>query len=128
MQLTDIEKKLIVLALDPAAGSGEIEVAAVKWVTYLRKRYTDGHELLKDLSGVPDRPIREETQNRYGDFEFPFGKYKGRRLRDMPVSYLVWALAECDLHPPTKLAVEAWLGVRGRPGGPAPSPKNPYWE
>lgn len=33
-----------------------------------------------------------------GDFVFPFGKHKGKPLRDIPIGYLDWALGLDDLN------------------------------
>jgi hypothetical protein len=42
----------------------------------------------------------------------PFGKYKGRALRDVPDNYLGWLLDECDLKPRLRHAVEQELDTR----------------
>jgi hypothetical protein len=42
----------------------------------------------------------------------PFGKYKGRALRDVPDNYLGWLLDECDLQPRLRRAVEKELDTR----------------
>lgn len=49
MNLTDIEKKLVMLAMDKGASDGEIAAAASKLIWSLRKRYSSGFELLKDM-------------------------------------------------------------------------------
>ena len=40
----------------------------------------------------------------------PFGKYKGRELRDVPDSYLLWLLDNCeDISPTLREAIERHL-------------------
>jgi hypothetical protein len=43
----------------------------------------------------------------------PFGKHRGRDLRDVPLSYLRWAIGTCDLDPWTRQHVQAELQRRG---------------
>ncbi len=35
-------------------------------------------------------PINGETLIRLADYRMPYGKYKGRRLIDLPEAYVVW--------------------------------------
>jgi membrane protein involved in colicin uptake len=49
MNLSDLEKKLLMLAMDKAAGDGEVQAAATKFFRSLRERYPSGHELIKEL-------------------------------------------------------------------------------
>ena len=87
MNLTDTEKKCIILAMNEGAASGEIEAAAAKFVLLLRKRYVDGYALLKDLEVLPDRgsvtvaerqAAWQRRRDVYGSTMFPFGKHKGK--------------------------------------------------
>ena len=41
----------------------------------------------------------------------PFGKYKGRPLRDIPEDYLAWLLDNCELKPTLRQAVTAALNL-----------------
>src|SRR5262245_41818679 len=43
----------------------------------------------------------------------PFGKHKGRPVRDLDTGYLRWALKECDLKPQLYDAVKSELRRRG---------------
>ena len=52
MTLTDIEKKLLMLAMDRSASDGEIQTAATKWVRSLRERFANGTELIKALESA----------------------------------------------------------------------------
>jgi hypothetical protein len=103
MKLTPTEQKLILLAMDPAAPAGELASAANKFVLLLRKRFEDGHALIKDLEALPERV------NRFGEYTLRFGKFAGRALKDTPADYLAWLLSRDDLWPPTRTAVEGWL-------------------
>jgi hypothetical protein len=53
----------------------------------------------------------------------PFGKYKGRRLSEVPGSYLAWLLREAKLSTGLRFAVRAELLARGVAVPPAPPPK-----
>jgi hypothetical protein len=47
-----------------------------------------------------------------------FGKYKGRRVQDIPSSYLEWVLRECQsLEPWLRRAIQAEVCGRGRRAG-----------
>ncbi len=35
----------------------------------------------------------------------PWGKYRGRALEDVPLSYLAWCLDACDMRPPLTAAI-----------------------
>lgn len=51
MNLSDIEKKFLMLAMDKAAQEHEVASAARKFIQSLRKRYPSGVELIKALEG-----------------------------------------------------------------------------
>ena len=114
MRLSDKEKKLLILALDHAAEVGEalaaIRALAKAWVL----KYPDGYSLIQDLEAPEKVVIREKVvyrnENPYANFELSFGKYRGERLRDVPVSYLIWCLEDFeDLWPATRKAIEGYL-------------------
>ena len=116
MKLSEIEKKILILAMDHKAADGEYSNAAVKFVNLLRKRFKDGHELVKDLETLPER--EPSAGNKYGEFIFPFGKHKGKALKDIPISYMTWCLTEIpDLWPATKMAIERVI-YQGKEQGP----------
>jgi hypothetical protein len=114
MRLSDKEKKLLILAFDHAAEVGEalaaIRALAKVWVL----KYPDGYKLIQDLEFPEKVVVREKVIYRntspYGDFELCFGKHCGERLRDVPVSYLLWILENFeDLWPETRKAIEKYL-------------------
>ncbi len=53
----------------------------------------------------------------------PFGKHRGKRLADVPTSYLRWLLAECDLSAWLLAGVRQELWVRGEPELAPPPPR-----
>jgi hypothetical protein len=81
MQLTETERKCLILAFDRAAPDGEITAAAGRLVRLLRKRYQDGYAVIGDLESLPERP-RIDFQTRlaawrirreiYGNVQTPF--------------------------------------------------------
>lgn len=114
MTLTEIEKKILVLAMDRAASDGEIGLAALKLIELLRKRYPSGYELIKDLEQIRVetrvRYINETRPDPYSNFIIPFGKYRGRKIKDVPVDYLLWLLDNFDgLRDQTRTIIECYL-------------------
>lgn len=114
MNLTPIEKKILVLAMDRSASDGEIGLAALKLIELLRRRYPSGHELIKDLEQIKFREeIRYVTvqHDPYGNFIMPFGKHKGTKLKDVPIDYLLWILENYDgLRATTRAVIENFVG------------------
>lgn len=54
--------------------------------------------------------------------QMPFGKHKGKDLREVPDDYLLWVLDKCDAASPTlKSAIRQRLGV----GEPSPASAPP---
>jgi hypothetical protein len=109
MKLTDRQRKLLILAFDRAATAGEamnaLRVVFRDWIN----TYPDGHELVKDLE--TGRMVSREKSSRYGEVVLGFGKYKGKPLREIPASYLLWCLDNFeDLWPQTRKAIEKYLG------------------
>jgi hypothetical protein len=118
MKLSELEKKILILAMDHNAANGEFTNAAVKFVNLLRKRYKSGHEFIADLETLPER--QTDSVNRFGDFIMPIGKYKGTPLKNIPIKTLTWYLANINLWPATKMAIEGWLTGR------EPEPFDPF--
>jgi uncharacterized protein (DUF3820 family) len=128
----------------------------------LKKRYTDGHEFLKDSTNGSngssveeiDRAYRAgynvgrsdgyaqatqatksdyrrrsqyarnykrtETYGKYddpsGNVTMPFGKHRGKFLREFPLEYCAWALREVEtLDPKLEKAMKSWLEANGFP-------------
>jgi hypothetical protein len=86
--LTDQEKKILALALDPAAASGEIHNCAVKLIAAWRKRKL----VIEDFELNGAQAAKPDTGIDYGAWILPFGKYKGQAIEDCPRSYLSWLL------------------------------------
>jgi hypothetical protein len=115
MNLDDKDKKLIILAMDPGAAEGEILNASLAIFRRFRGRYRDGYELVKNIEAMPaprndlrERMIQREVCS---GVVLRFGQYKGRALRDVPVDYLFWVLANCaNLNQHTRKAINGFLG------------------
>jgi Putative quorum-sensing-regulated virulence factor len=107
MNLSEKERKLILLAFDSASHPPE----AVSCFRHLAKiwmeKYQDGYEVIADLeSGEQQRP----AESAFANFEMPFGRHRGVALRDVPVSYLLWVLSSCDrVWPQTRMAIQRYL-------------------
>jgi hypothetical protein len=108
------ERKLLILAFDPAASVGEslnaLRAVMAGWI----KRYPDGHALVKDLeeggTEVRERIVYCERTSPYASVVLGFGKYRGCRLDEVPVTYLEWVLENFDdLWPETRRAIERYL-------------------
>src|SRR6266481_2432035 len=64
MKLNEKERKLLVLALDRGAHSGEADNAAAALLRSLRARFGDAYKLLEELEGVPVSPSVTAVQVR----------------------------------------------------------------
>src|SRR5260370_35037838 len=93
MKLTDQQRKLVLLAFDQSAATGEVSNAAMALINSLRKEYKDGHEFIKARAGngavSTSKPI--EGVN-YGNVVLTFGKYNGKMLKEVDPGYLLWAV------------------------------------
>ena len=87
--LTELEQKLLTLALDGGAYSGEADAAAVQLVRQLRKRGASVDDVLGKQDNLFDLPGGRNTI-------MTFGKYIGVPLDEIPMKYLVWVLRNCD--------------------------------
>jgi hypothetical protein len=112
LEFTDKETKLALLALDPAASEGEIQNCSIALIRSLRRRYRDGHALLRDIAQQSASPPAAVTvHNPYANVRMPFGKHRGKRLRDISADYLLWTLANChNLDPHLRTAIKRYLG------------------
>ena len=99
--LTDVEMKLLRLALDKGAYDGEVETACIMLIHKLRsrnakaedlfspKRYTNTDfftEHRKQYDNFDD--IDEKDIMPYGDNIMTFGKHKDLMLKEIPIPYL----------------------------------------
>lgn len=112
MKLTETEKKLLALAMDRSASDGEIGTAALKLIELLRRRYQSGYELIRDLEQISTvaRVQWIPRPDPYASFVMPFGKHRGRKLKDIPVDYLFWLLDNYDdLRESTRAVIENYL-------------------
>jgi hypothetical protein len=116
MKLDNREKKLLLLAFDPAASVGEtvnaVNVLALHWL----KKYADGHELVQALENGETK-IKERivyrTQSPFASTVLGFGKHRGKRLDEVDPSYLLWILKNFDdLWEETREAIERYLQSR----------------
>lgn len=83
MQLSNIEKKLLMLAMDRAATDHEIGAAAKKFVESLRERFPSGNELLMALEGaVPTAVPSANYYQQQQSYTRPFGNEWGDIMRE----------------------------------------------
>ena len=90
MQLTPLQRQLVLTAMDLAAAPGEQTAAAGSFFGSLRNQYPDGYALLTDLAEI--HPPEADPSSRYGAVTMPFGKYRGRPLSEIEPNYLLWVL------------------------------------
>ena len=100
--LSDVEMKLLRLALDKGAYEGESDTAAVMFVRKLRERGVRADELFGNASST--------AVTEYGNVKMTFGKYKNEMLKDIPISYLVWAFNNCvNMNAALRTAISKFL-------------------
>ena len=120
MKLTEIEKKILLLAMDRSAPDGEVTAAAGRLIRLFRKRYRDGYELIGDLESLPERKPLIDARARhaawlrrratFGQVTLRFGKHCGKPLAQIPADYLIWVLRNCSrLNLYTREAIEGFL-------------------
>jgi hypothetical protein len=103
MTLSDLQKKLIVTAFDPASAPQEVETALVALLKIWRKDYKDGYALIKALvaTGTAAKPaIQLKAGADYGEVLLTFGKHKGKKLKEVDAGYLLWVI---DNVPPERI-------------------------
>ena len=89
MPLTETELKVLRLALDPNAITGEWESAARKFFALLRKRLVTADQFGSNGNSPAVIP---QTQPDYGLTAMPWGKHRGELFKDMSPGYLKFAL------------------------------------
>ena len=101
--LTEIEMKLLRLALDRAAYEGEADNAAIMFVRKLRERNAKADDLFGHGQA-------SANTNGKGNETMTFGKYKNQMIKNIPIAYLVWVMNTCtNIDPQLKLAIHEFL-------------------
>ena len=90
MALSELQQKLLRLALDKAAQPGEIQAAAIKFVESLRR---EGMKL-EDILGREGARVYSKPD--YGLTVMPFGKHKDLRLKEIDPRYLIWLRGDIE--------------------------------
>jgi len=107
--LSDIEMKLLRLALDRGAYEGEADNAAVMFVRKLRERNANADELFGQAQTI----IVQSSVSKYGNSgnqKMSFGMHNGKMIKDVPIDYLIWVIYNCNnIDPKLKLAIHNFL-------------------
>lgn len=92
--LTEIETKLLTLALDRAATDGEIQNSTTMLIRKLRDRGASISEFTKSEIDYKEfeKPKSKNSHMDFWGYSLPWGKYKGAPLELVPYSYLKWVL------------------------------------
>jgi hypothetical protein len=110
MKLDSREKKLLLLAFDPSASTGETVNAVNALALHWLKKYADGHELVQALESGETERIVYRAQSPFASTVLGFGKHRGKRLDEVDPGYLLWVLENfTDLWPETRTAIERYL-------------------
>ena len=87
---SELEQKLLRLALDPGAQPGEIQAAAIKLVEFWRKKGLS----MEDILGPPNQVAAPQYYAPdYGLCVMPFGWNKGKQFKDISPGDLEKTLA-----------------------------------
>lgn len=97
-------EKLLRLALNHAAPTGEWQTAAVKFIASLREAKTQPESIIDSCS---DKPKKKPLP-----YFMPFGQYKGMPLSKIPVEYLIWIVSKIEGKPELVHAAEMELEAR----------------
>ena len=92
--LSEKEQKLLRLALDKAATSGESDNAAIALIRSMRTRGADPYEPAALRVAREIRKAEVKKTDWPGSIVLEFGKHKGKALGQVPPDYLRWALGE----------------------------------
>jgi hypothetical protein len=115
VKLDSRERKLLLLAIDPAATPDEALAALRVLFRGWLFRYPDGHALVKALgeNGEPvtkRKPQPDRRSSPHNAVVLGFGKHRGKCVREIPPDYLIWVLHNFeDLWPETQTAIERYL-------------------
>ena len=92
-ELTDLERKLLRLALCRSAQLGEITTSAVKFVQSLRDRNVESVLIETALDGGSNdvEPAIRMSHPDYGLTIMRWGKYRQQMFMDISPNYLRWA-------------------------------------
>jgi hypothetical protein len=92
-ELTDLERKLLRLALCGSAQPGEVLTSGQKLIESLRNRGVESVAIESALDGGSNgaEPAIRMSRPDYGLTAMPWGKHKGELFMDIPPSYLRWA-------------------------------------
>lgn len=63
----------------------------------------------------------DHATGEFDEVPIPFGKHRGKPLREVPLSYLHWALDNADVlwsRPTLREAIRGYLGLGPEPSGP----------
>lgn len=100
-------RKLLALALDRGACDGEWRNAATMFVAALRKAGATADELFAPASAHQPQSCWQPPPSdwRSRSVTMPFGRHKGKPLREIPAEYLEWLLNLDTLRPELRAAV-----------------------
>ena len=89
-ELTELERKLLRLALCESAQPGEVLTSGKKLIESWRARGVDGVAVETALIGGSNgaEAARQMSRPDYGLTRMPFGKHKGEMFMDIPPGYL----------------------------------------
>jgi hypothetical protein len=90
VMLTQLELKLLHLALNKEAAPGEVSVGAQKFIESLRRRGVEAAEIEQALAKEP--AAGKMLKPDFGLSVMRWGKFKGRIFADIPPSYLRYQL------------------------------------
>jgi hypothetical protein len=114
MKLLPKERKLLLLATNGAAHPGEARNAAAAFVFSLKTRFGDGYNVLAKLEAHAESNHLSGVD--YGHTILPFGKFRGSQIANVPPTYLIWVLENCDdLNQPLRKAISRFLRDREFP-------------
>jgi Putative quorum-sensing-regulated virulence factor len=106
---TSTDEKLLCLALDPAARSGEISSTAVKLIESFRRRGVKAEQIIVGSELAEKTPLQRAEAVRLN-----FGKYKGKAIAEVPADYLRWVLENVsNLSPAQRSAIRLILAAGG---------------